>query len=439
MIEAVQRRIEKNAKEILTPREIQEFETPQEVHQYVGETDEGPVTAVRTQHRIRGDGSGGGFKIVEVGADMPVDEMLRLNRAHSLGLATLMSLKGGLFELDLPGGHGNDFGGAKGEMFVPKGTLPTADNPSREKIDAILEAYVRAQAEKGAIKLGNDRHAPDMNTGPADMDLMANTLVNYTGDERARAAFSGKSLEAYGLAGREIATSQGLVFMLENQLQLLERDPQKTTVAVQGSGNVGYHFARLATEQLGVKILGISDRFVAVEGTADAPIIVDETVKFENRAIAAWNEDVHRVSTRPDDLLEMDVDVLVFAAAPDTITKEKNNKHVVKAPILLQGANSPFDEDAFRYYLKQGKFLTADIDANKAGLVGSNIEYNQGMTGSLWTERMVIGALKNVMDTSFKKVLAEADDEHNLVDPAFRVAIKSEYEKDHSGLFVPSR
>jgi len=208
---------------------------------------------------------------------------------------------------------------------------------------------------------------------------------------------------------------------------------------VQGSGNVGYHFARLASEQLGVKILGISDRFMAIEGSADAPIVVDETVQFKNRAIAGWNEEIHQVSGRPDDLLEMDVDVLVFAAAPDTITKEKNNKHVVKAPILLQGANNPFDEEAFDYYIQQGKFIAADIDANKAGFVASNFEYNQGMTGNRWTEHMAIEALRHIMDASFKKVLTEAHDEHNLVDPAFRVAIKSEYEKDHSGLYTPSR
>lgn len=437
MLGAVHERIDRNARTILTDNEIKEFDKPERVNEFALDTPDGLVTAVRTQHRLGKDGSGGGFKIVEV-SGLSSEEMLRQNRAQSLGLATLMTLKGGLIDLDLPGGYGNDFGGAKGVMYVPRGTLPTLENPNRDKIDDILEVYVENQAEERVLGIGIDRHAPDMNTGALDMNTMAKTLREFTQDDSAIAAFSGKSVEKGGLEGREIATAQGLVHMLENHLSVLERDPSETTVAVQGSGNVGYHFARLSAEQLGVKIIGISDQNVAVVGSKDKPLIIDQTVNFENRRIASWNEELHTVSYAPDDLLEINSDVFVFAGPPDVVTKEKGNIDRLKAQIILQGANNPMDTAAMDQYLAEGRAISADIDGNKGGFVTSNFEYNQGMTGDIWTELMVLHALKKVMDDSFAKVLAEADDVRNLVDPAFRVAIKSQFAKDNQGLYVPA-
>lgn len=434
MIEAVQARIERNAKQILTDAEVRELEEPYTVHEFYVETDDGPVTAVRTQHRMGYDGSGGGFKIVEVGADMPPEEMLRLNQIHSLGLGTLMTLKGGLATLELPGRIGEEVGGAKGEMYVPSGTLA-----SRNKMDTILTDYVLTQADKGVIGVGIDRHAPDMNSGAPEMDHMARVLTRYTEDETAIAAFSGKSIEAGGLEGREIATAQGLVYILEKHLDTLGLDPKKTTVAVQGAGNVGYHFARLASEQLGVKIVGISDKHIAVVASPEEPLRIDETITFADRQIATWNDGLHTTLTSPDDLLDLSVDVFVFAAAPDVITKEKGNKHRLKARIILPGANNPMDGDAIDYYIQNGVSVLSDIESNLGGFVTSNMEYNQGVTGIDWTEAMVLQALKKVVDDSYDKVLEEAaGNPYNMVDPAFRVAIKSQYEKDRRGLYAPA-
>lgn len=441
MLGTVQERFNRNAHELsLTEKEIKEFYEPQEVNEFILETPEGPVTAVRTQHHIGEDGSGGGFKIVEVSSGLTPEEMLRRSREQSLGLATLMTLKGGLIDLDLPSGYGNDFGGAKGVMLVPKGTLSTPNNPGREKIDPILTAYVETQKAKGVLGIGIDRHAPDMNTGAPDMDVMAHTLREFTGDDRAIAAFSGKSIENGGLEGREIATAQGLVHMLENHLRVLGLDPKETTVAVQGSGNVGGHFAILATEQLSVKIIGISDQNVAVVGSKDNPLVIGQTVKLENRQIASWNEELYTASSKPDDLLEVESDVFVFAGPPDVVTEEKGNIDRLKARIILQGANNPMDTAALDYYIAEGRAVSADIDGNKGGFVTSNLEYNQGMTGITWTEADVLRALKKVMDDSFEKVIAEAgDDPRNLVDPAFRVAINSQFDREESGLYVPVR
>jgi len=434
MIEAVQDRIQRNAQNILTQEEIVRLEEPAHVHEYVGESSQGIVTAVRTQHRLGADGSGGGFKRVEVGPDsLSLDQMLRLNRQHSLGLGTLMTLKGNLTVLDLPGGFGNDFGGAKGEMYIPA-------NLSPDEKDDILRDYVATQYGAGALGLGIDRHAPDMNTDKHEMDVMAQTLVDITQNEKARAAFSGKSERAGGLEGRDIATGQGMVYTLGRHLEAIGRSPAGMTVVVQGAGNVGEHFTRLAQEQLGVRIVGISDKEKAiVAGTGDSLDL--NQIEFKDKGIGSWNEDLYKKLDTPDDLLETDVDILVFAAAPDVVTEARGNKERIRASIILQGANNPMDSQAIDYYLANGKIVIADILANAGGFVASNYEYNQAMTGDKWTEAMVLSALERVMHDAHDRVYAEAiemGNARNMVDAAFTMAIKRQYERDHqSNLLVP--
>lgn len=433
MIEAVQRRIETNAQRLFTAEEIDELYEPQRVNEYARITEMGPIVAARTQHRMGEDGSGGGFKIVETEGGLSVVEMVRRTREQSLGLGTLMTLKGDLVHLDLPDGHGNDFGGAKGVMMVPEGMLS-----NRKAMNTVLGDYVAEQHGKGALGIRIDRHAPDMNTGAQDMDHMAKTLRKITGDERSIAAFSGKSIEAGGLEGREIATAQGLVFTLAKHLETLGMNPADSTVAVQGSGNVGYHFARLAAEQLGVKIVGISDRNRAVVTDRAHPIRMDDTVRFENRMISSWDEDQHGSFANPDDLLGMEVDILVFAAAPDTITEAKGNKQQLKAKVILQGANNPMDGEAIDYLIDNRVSVVADVLGNAGGFVASNFEYNQGMTGIHWTERMAIAALQRVMEDAYDRVRDEADNVYDFTNPAFSVALKRRYERDHSGLYLAS-
>lgn len=437
MIEAVRARIEKNAAGIFTPEEIEAFEEPEKINEYVAETPAGLVVATRTQHRIGHDGSGGGFKIIGASGGETPEELRKLSREQSLGLATLMTFKGDLVHIkDLPGHYGEDFGGAKGVMYVPESLLK-----NRDAMDGILRNYVATQMGKNALGLGIDRHAPDMNSGPDDMDVMAKMAVDLTGDLRAEAAFSGKTVlhedvegRLGGLEGREIATGLGMVFTLENHLETLGMNPKETTVAVQGSGNVGYHFARLATERLGVKIVGMSDKDKAVMGTADEPLRIDDTVTFSDRAINGWN-DAHVVSSDPDDLYDMPVDVFVFAAAPDAITEKKGNVDRLKVKkLIIPGANNPMSEKAVDYYLEKGVSVVADVLCNAGGFVASNFEYNQGMTRERWTEKMAIGALKKVMDDAYKNVHAEAKDDINMVDPAFKFALKHRYEREHSGL-----
>ncbi len=412
-------RFNRNASGILTPDEQNRIMTPVATHTYSAPG----IDIVRVQHRLGEDGSGGGFKIVE---GIATPEKLRAVAEQAGGLAAAMTIKGAVLRLDLPEGKGNDFGGAKGVGLVAPGTLT-----SRSRLGDMLKGYVEAQSDKGVLGLGIDRHAPDMNTGDLEMDLMARILAEHTGDPSAIAAFSGKSLEAGGLPGRDIATGWGLAVILGRHLKALGRDPRKTTVAVQGSGNVGEHFARFAEEDLGVQILGMSDKYHAVAANGGGPLRVggeDPTISFANRGIARWDEDRHTTLKSPDDLLEMDVDVLVFAASPDTVTAERGNIKKPRAGIFMLGANNPLDTEAIDYHLDEGRSIVAGEIGNDGGFVASNIEYNQGTTGSKWTEDEVKAKVETALSDAYDRAYEEGgSNPTDMVNPTFRVAAKSLY------------
>lgn len=424
MLETVDHFIDRNAERVLTPQEIEGLEKPHRVNTYVEMTEDGPVVITRTQHTMGKDGSGGGMKLKEVGRDMPLDEMKRLSAIESLGLGTLMTLKSLLATIKLPEGYGNDVGGAKAVGLVPEGYL------AEEKIAPILEGYTVTQYESGLIGVGIDRHAPDMRTGPFHMNLMARKLVDHTGRPIERAAFSGKSLEEEGLEGREIATAQGMVHTLANHLKTMEiDDPSTVSVSVQGAGNVGFHFARLASEQLGVKIMGISSRTKAIFARdARQPLIVGNAdalhanVKVENGEFVWFDEAVCEERADPDDLYDLKTTVFTFAAMPDAVSAK--NMRRIKAKILLEGANNPLDVEATDYYIANKQAVISGILANMAGFVGSNIEYNQNVRGMHWEEVLVLDALKGIIDEAYQKVAAEAEDQYNFVDPAYSAAIK---------------
>src|SRR5919204_669453 len=58
--------------------------------------------------------------------------------------------------------------------------------------------------------------------------------------------------------GREEATARGALFCLLSALKAQGRSLERTTIAVQGFGNVGSHFAKFVAE-LGATVVAISD------------------------------------------------------------------------------------------------------------------------------------------------------------------------------------
>ena len=164
-----------------------------------------------------------------------------VNLEETTELARWMTIKCAL--MDLP------FGGGKGGVQVDPKEL------SRQELERLARSYIRELHD--LMGPDTDIPAPDVNTNPRVMGWMADEY-DQIARAKAPAAITGKPLPLGGSEGRVEATGQAALYVLEEWAKRQERDPQDVTVAVQGFGNAGAHFAMLAHEA-GFRIVAVSE------------------------------------------------------------------------------------------------------------------------------------------------------------------------------------
>ena len=183
------------------------------------------------------------------------------------------------------------------------------------------------------------------------------------------AVVTGKPVELYGAEGREPATGCGVVYVIEELMKDEGRDITETTFSIQGLGNVGSYAARFLDE-LGAKIVGLSDVSGAVHDEAGLPVqeILDHVRRGGDvKGYAGGN-------TIPgDELLTLSCDVLVPVAVGDVINRE--NMREIRASYIVEAANGPVTPEADDHLREQGVILVPDILANAGGVVVSYFEW----------------------------------------------------------------
>ncbi|UTW07215.1 Glu/Leu/Phe/Val family dehydrogenase [Pseudomonas benzenivorans] len=280
--------------------------------------------------------------------------------------------------VDLP------FGGAKGGVCVdPKGL-------SRLELERLSRGYIRAIHDL----IGPDRDipAPDVNTNATVMGWMSD---EYAQIERRQvpAVITGKPLGLGGSAGRVAATGRGALQVLQLWTQRQDKSPEQLRVAVQGFGNAGYHFARLAHEA-GYRIVALSDSKGAIhdeDGLNPEPIWKHKHATRELKGMVYCDEsvceerDAERIEQQA--LLELDVDVLVLAALEDAI--DEDNAGRIKAPLILEIANGPVTAEADQLLEDAGVVVLPDVLVNAGGVIASHLEWVQNRIGDYWPQETV--------------------------------------------------
>ena len=284
---------------------------------------------------------------------------------------------------------GIPYGGGKGGVIV---------NP-KELSQGELERLSRAYAALIAPHIGPwvDVPAPDVNTTPQIMAWMVDEYEQVakkrykTLVENPIATFTGKPLLLGGSKGRTEATGLGGFYVFQNLAKKLKLNPKKTTVAIQGFGNVGYWFAHYAHE-VGYKIVALSDS----KGAIYNPKGLDpEKVLAHKESGKSISEYAGKKITN-EELLELDVDVLVPAALENVIHKE--NAANIKAKMILELANGPTTPDADAILEKNGIDVIPDILANAGGVTVSYFEWAQNLQGYYWEKELVLERLKGLLD-----------------------------------------
>lgn len=291
-------------------------------------------------------------------------------------LATLMSLKTAAVGLPL--------GGSKGGVAV---------NP-KDLGEEELEELSREYAARLSPHIGPDKDvpAPDINTDPKIIDWMVDEYEKLTGDT-SHASFTGKSLHLGGSAGRDAATGRGGVIAFAELLKHLDKFDQKLSYALQGFGNVGSFFAVVAQkEQPNWQLVAASDSRAAIYNPKGLDAKELDGYKLAGNSFS----DYKKSKIIPgDELIGLDVGVLVLAALGDAVTEE--NMKQIKAKYIVEMANGPINEAAYKFLVNQGTIILPDIIANTGGVVVSYLEWLQNKTGEHWSEDKVNKELEKYM------------------------------------------
>jgi len=402
---------------------------------------------------------------------------------------------------------GIPFGGAKGGVVVDPKQLTESE----------LERLSRAYARQIAPYIGPDVDipAPDVNTNSQIMEWMVDEYIKFkvqsakckVGNKinELRGTFTGKPVGKGGSRGRIEATGRGGVIVLKALLAKLNPkfiatdsatpQPQHVlkqdkgdcargrgspcrvtccgapfTIAVQGFGNVGYYFAKIAQEE-GFRVVAVSDskggivssskfkvqssKFITPDsavplevpissgrsGVATFPHLATCCSSFSSLDVPLVMEckkkkgmlsgcycaggvcDVNRgeVITN-EELLELPVDVIVPAALENVINV--NNMKKIRARIIVEMANGPITDAAYEYLTKRGVIIVPDVLANSGGATVSYLEWLQNVNNESWSENQVNKKLESILERSFEEIWkVSVDKKIPLRQAAFEVAI----------------
>lgn len=291
------------------------------------------------------------------------------------------------------------FGGAKGGIRC---------NP-KELSKGELERLTRRYTANLLEVFGPDRDipAPDMNT---DEQVMAWIMDTYSMNSlrTETAVVTGKPIILGGSQGRKEATGRGVVTVTLAALSKMGLMPNKTTVVVQGFGNVGSVSAQLMYEQ-GAKIIAISDisgGYFNKDG-----INIPEAIRYMNENDRSLEGFPDAESISNEELLQLSCDVLIPAAKEDQINRKNAGK--INARIVSEGANGPVTANADSILEENGVMVIPDILANAGGVTVSYFEWVQDRQGYFWTEERVNRRLNRMMRTAFDNLYGVAE-KHNI-------------------------
>jgi glutamate dehydrogenase (NAD(P)+) len=288
------------------------------------------------------------------------------------------------------------YGGAKGGVNCPAKEL------ERDELEAVTRDFIRKI--DSVIGPTRDIPAPDVNTNAQVMAWMMDEYGKLHG--HTPAIVTGKPIAIGGSYGREAATGRGLVFVIQEAAQHIGLDPSQARVAIQGFGNVGSWAGRIL-EEMGATIVAVQDDKGEIRNDAG----------IDTKALAEHLRAGHHIEEFPgaepvmaEEFLSTECDVFIPAALGGMI--HGDNVHLLKARMVVEGANSPVTPKADELLEERGIWVIPDILANAGGVVVSYFEWVQNLQHFRWEEREVNDKLAKIMRRAFGQVLerSRADD-----------------------------
>ena len=305
-------------------------------------------------------------------------------------LATMMTWKSAI--VNIP------FGGAKGGIQIDP-----AEYSSRE-LEKISRRFTFALGNN--IGPDYDIPAPDVNTNSQIMAWIQDTyLSTIAPDERNRSihVVTGKPIESGGSVGREKATGQGVVFLIEKWAQDKGFNLKRATYTVQGFGNVGSWSARLMKLH-GSKLIAVEDVTGAIRNREGIdPDDLAQYVKGHG-GVADYPK---AAAIDSEAFISTKADIFIPAALENAITGD--TAEMLNVKLVAEGANGPTDEKGDEVLRRNGIDIIPDILCNSGGVIVSYFEWLQNKRSEFWELDEVDFKLKKIIVSAYEKVRAASE------------------------------
>jgi len=291
--------------------------------------------------------------------DVSVEECARLARAMTFKNASA----------------GLPHGGAKSVIFADPGM------PAENK-QTLMRAFAAAIKD-----LKDYIPGPDMGTNEQAMA--------WVHDEIGRAV--GLPREIGGIPLDEIgATGLGVVSAAEVAEKFSKIKINGARFAVQGFGAVGKHASRFLAAK-GAKLVAAADSTGTIYDANGIDVEKLIEVKQQGEPVTALGTGE---SLDKNAIIGIDCDIWIPAARPDVLTKD--NIDLLKAKLVVQGANIPATIEAETIMHDRGIINIPDFIANAGGVICASVEYHGG------NERTATDTITEKISRNTREVLSEA-------------------------------
>lgn len=305
---------------------------------------------------------------------------------HVKALAALMTMKSALARIP--------FGGAKGAVKA---------DPRELSQDELMRMTRRFTHALGAnIGPEYDIPAPDVGTNAQVMAWMADTYVNLNEPHKrldGQGVVTGKPLDFGGSPGREKATGQGVVYVLEELLPQLGFSIEGLSFSLIGYGNVGSWTGRILTG-LGARMTAVLDHTGAIrkESGIDAEGLARHVAKAGG---VGEFPDVESIDA--DTFYSTPVDVFIPAALEQMVDERRAAQ--LQCKVVAEAANAPLTPEGERLLLERNVVVLPAILCNAGGVAVSYLEWKQNRQAETWDLHDVDTRLKTTMVRSAHRVL----------------------------------
>lgn len=358
-----------------------------------------------------------GFRVQHNDAKGPSKGGIRFHPQETVdtvrALAMWMTWKCAVVNIPLGGGKG--------------GVICDPHNLSTREQEQICRGWVRQMAKNvGPL---NDVPAPDVMTNAQHMLWMLDEYEAITGS-RYPGFITGKPVGMGGSLGRTEATGFGLIYTVREALKAMNINPEDTTAAVQGFGNVAQYAIKLYNELGGtVKCVSSWDQAdqTAYTFKKESGINLDELLGITDRFGGVQKDKARDLGYEvldADAWIEQDVDILLPCALENQVNAETIQRVKGGVKIVGEGANGPTTPEADAVFHQKSVFNIPDFLANAGGVTCSYFEQVQCNMNYYWEKDEVLGKLDVKMTNAFHAVRDLAEKKKIYMrDAAYMIAI----------------